>query len=194
MTAFKRKVLYLGGFDPRGARFYHDLLAQQVATHNAQCAAPESLILSERRRLGGNSAWSLHDASGGMACEFEFLAWDDLVRRHWITNPLSLLGHTACAYFHMLRHLDKPLHAQVPKGSRHALYASGIGFLALPVVIGLVVWALARLWLGNGLALPLAGALGLGLTLAILQRQHSLWILRFIIFNDALARQISHPF
>ena len=30
MPAFKRKIFYLSGFDPRGARFYHQLFAEQA--------------------------------------------------------------------------------------------------------------------------------------------------------------------
>jgi hypothetical protein len=30
MEKFKRKVFYLGGFDPRGVRFYHQLYREQA--------------------------------------------------------------------------------------------------------------------------------------------------------------------
>ena len=55
MAPFKRKVLHLGGFDPRGARFYHQLLGEQVDRANAIAAAdgdPLRLDLSTRRRIG----------------------------------------------------------------------------------------------------------------------------------------------
>ena len=35
MQKFKRKVFYLGGFDPRGVRFYHQLYRDQAARYTA---------------------------------------------------------------------------------------------------------------------------------------------------------------
>jgi len=44
--AFKRKIFYLPGYDPRGARYYHALLAEEA----------EGLRLSRRGWAGGNVA------------------------------------------------------------------------------------------------------------------------------------------
>ena len=30
MSGYKRKIFYLSGFDPRGARFYHQMFGEQA--------------------------------------------------------------------------------------------------------------------------------------------------------------------
>lgn len=193
MSSFKRKLVYLGGFDPRGARYYHQLLAEQVAAHNASCASQDRLTLTDRRRAGPNNRWDLADAGGRMHTEFEFLVWDDLVRAHWPNNPLAILAQTFAAYRHTLAHKDPAIEALAPGGSRFTLYAPGISLIALPLLFAAVFWGVAQVWLGGWLALGLAVAGGLGLSLAIFHRMNSLWILRFVIFNDRLARQKVGP-
>jgi hypothetical protein len=169
------------------------LLAEQVAAHNAACAAPDRLTLTERRREGKNAAWALSDQAGSLTTEFEYLVWDDLVRQHWISNPLAMLASAVEAYHYILRHRDRPLERMVPGGSRFTLYAPGLALILLPLLFALIGWGVLRLWLGDGAALALALAAGTGLSLFILKRMHSLWILRFVIFNDLLARRRVAP-
>jgi hypothetical protein len=192
VTTFKRKVFYLGGFDPRGARFYHNLLAEQVAAHNG--ASPETpLTVSGRSRHGQNVSWSAADGAGTVETRFEFLVWDDLVRRHWVKQPLSLLWQDIRTNWNMLRRLDRRLAMQWPPGSRFTLFYPGLTFIGVPMLLMLLGWAGLRLWLP---ALPAAGlsvAAGLGLAVFLLRKKHSIWLLRFVIFNDLLARRRTVP-
>ena len=47
LEKFKRKVFYLGGFDPRGVRFYHQLYREQAARYAALTS--EAIEISGRQ-------------------------------------------------------------------------------------------------------------------------------------------------
>ena len=97
MSSFKRKVLHLGGFDPRGARFYHQLLGEQIDTANRIAqdrGEPLRLELSQRRRIARDSGWDVTRSDGACHAEIQFLTWDDVVRLHWVKGALPLLRHT----------------------------------------------------------------------------------------------------
>ncbi len=181
---FKRKIFYLGGFDPRGGRFYHALLAEQVAR------AP-ALSLSEPRRAGKDMAWTV--AGDGVEAQFHFLAWDDLVRRHWVKAPPALLAATVRAYWGFVTQAQWHRTAKVPGGSKFTLFYPGATLIGVPLLLAMLVGGLLR-WLVPGW-LALAGALvaGFGLGWWLLVRIHSLWLLRFIIFNDRFARRATGP-
>ncbi len=151
------------------------------------------LVLGERRRAGKNGAWSLDAADGTLSGEHEFLMWDDLVRKHWLGNPWALLRHGVSAYGRIFAWLDKELQTKVPRGSLITLYYPGATFILLPLLLGLLGWFVARNRLGGWLALPLAAGLGAGVAWYLLHKIHSLWLLRFVIFNDQLARREVDP-
>jgi hypothetical protein len=192
MQPFKRKIFYLGGYDPRGSRYYHDLLAQQVAAHNAAGAAPEGLLhLSARRRIGRNMGWDINTPQ--LYAQTEFLVWDDLVRGDWSRSPIRLAGQAIGAYRHMLRGLDWDLAARTPRGSRIAVFFPGVAYLLLPVLLPLILCGLLALALPWWAALVGGLALGWGITFAALRWISALWLLRFVVFNDALAREMVSP-
>ncbi|HEX7872980.1 MAG TPA: hypothetical protein VF475_08725 [Sphingobium sp.] len=181
---FKRKVLYLGGFDPRGARFYHGLCAEQVGKLEGDDAAN----VSQRHRDNGNVRWTVEARDGSYATTHEFLVWDDLVRQHWIKEPFRLLSHGLRAYGHFVRQIDWKTARIVPRGSKVTLFYPGASMLLVPLLIMAVLGSLLSMLLPVWAAMPLAFAAGIAATPTILRRIHSLWLLRFIIFNDLLAR------
>lgn len=185
---FKRKVFYIGGFDPRGARFYHGLLAQQIDAHNTRDGAGNPLALSARTAAGhGDTAWTVTDAAATMTGAFHFLAWDDIVRRAWIRGGPRLLLAAARAYARLLWQTDLSCLRRVPRGSRVALFLPALALLVLPLLAGLGAALAASLlglaWLAPLVALPLAAILALLLG----RRGHVGWLAQFIVFNDALA-------
>ncbi|HEX7858301.1 MAG TPA: hypothetical protein VF503_31855 [Sphingobium sp.] len=184
MGTFKRKVLYLGGFDPRGARFYHQLCAEQVAKLEGDDVA----TTSDPRRKGGNVHWTVEGQDGSFSTTHEFLVWDDLVRRHWIKGPFRLLSHGLRAYAYFVTQIDWKTARIVPRGSKFTLFYPGASMLLAPLLVMLVVGLLLGLLLPVWASIPLALAAGIAATPTILRKVHSLWLLRFIIFNDLLAR------
>jgi hypothetical protein len=80
----KRCVLYLSGFDPKGAGHYHGLYRREGAEHSAQQGW--QLAVGPRERGDAlRSSWSveatLEDET--VHTEYVFLQWDDIVRAHW---------------------------------------------------------------------------------------------------------------
>ena len=199
---FKRKVFYLGGFDPRGGRFYHQLLTEQLAAHNTEVPSGESrLTLGPRRREGANMGWTVTDDAGAVRTDFTFLAWDDIVRKGWIRGGLPLARAMIGTYRRFVR-FGEWHRIKVPTGSKITLAYPGLALLVMPLVIGLVLWAVAAAVLGFGLAVPgravaallvPAFAAGFAIGIPLARRIHALWLLRFIVFNDQLARGRHDP-
>lgn len=89
----KRHVFYISGFDPRGAAHYHRLYKEQgqkqTAINNLR------LDISHRRRVNKYiHAWNIkaeNSTSGKVNTTMEFLAWDDIIRKHWFSNLRELL-------------------------------------------------------------------------------------------------------
>jgi len=185
---FRRKLFYLAGFDPRGGRYYHQLLAEEIARANAQGAR---LALSGRRRVGENLGWTVTgDAGDGREVHSEHicLLWDDIVRANWPKGPLAVLWRTARAYQGFVGRFDWALVRRTPRGSRFTLFYPGVTLFALPLLLFMLIWGLAGLVLPGRVALAGALVAGVLASVVILRRIHSLWLLRFIIFNDTLAR------
>lgn len=195
MPIFKRKVLYLGGFDPRGARFYHWLAAEQVAGGRAG-----GMTMGPRRRIKateaghGNVGWRTEADDGSFVTDTEFLVWDDVVRQHWIKGGWPLLASGARAYVNFVRQIDWATSRPIPFSSKFTLFYPGGTMALVPLLIalllGTLLWALL---LPAWAAYPLALAAGIAATPYILRRIHSLWLMRFIIFNDLLARDACGP-
>ncbi|HEX7819482.1 MAG TPA: hypothetical protein VF463_02560 [Sphingobium sp.] len=187
MQMFKRKVLYLGGFDPRGARFYHALCAEQVK----RLDNPPSV--STRRRIDGDVRWEVTAHDGSFQTSHEFLVWDDLVRRHWVKGPKALIVNTLRAYANFSRLIDWRAARVVPRGSKITLFYPGASMFLLPILVTLLLGALLAIVLPVVIALPVAMAIAIALTPPVMQRLHSKWLLRFIIFNDLVAREATDP-
>jgi hypothetical protein len=183
MAQFKRKLFYFGGFDPRGARHYHGILAQEIARQNAMTLGP-------RRGQGDDAAWVI--STPDCACEEVFLQWDDIVRAHWVRSPLMVWARAMVAYWGFIARLDWRIGRHFARGSLLAFYFPGVAMIALVPMAG--VLAAAVLADIAGLAVWLAGVVGLGvvvmlvLGLLALWRLHGFWLLRFAIFNDAYLR------
>ncbi len=201
MSPFKRKVLHLGGFDPRGARFYHQLLGEQVERANAIATArndPLQLELTPRRRAGHDAAWDVLRSDFACHTEFQFLAWDDVVRMHWPKGAVPLVTKMLAAYWRYATQGRWSETSSVPRGSKIALIFPGmmVARMALEITglawlgLGLLFYLLHWQW---PLALIPAAAVGIVVGLALVERSHSLWLLRFILFNDMLARERTDP-
>ena len=189
---FRRKIFYLAGFDPRGARLYHAMLEEEAARANGSGAA---ITVTPRRRSGGDAVCEVISDSPEGAChtEYVFLAWDDIVRRNWPSRPLAVLRQATRAYAGFTLRFNWPLARRAPVGSRKTLFYPGINLLAMPPLTCLVVFMIARLILWHQpwwLALLIALAVTVAGAVVRLRALPSMWLLRFVIFNDSLAR---HP-
>ena len=94
-TVKKRKVLYLSGFDPRGASHYYSLYKEEAA--KAEAVTGDHYTLSPRKRNGRIFAsWTIQ--SDTTQCDYEFLGWDDIVRNCWPKTLFEILAHAARLY------------------------------------------------------------------------------------------------
>lgn len=87
----RRCVLYVSGFDPKGASHYHAMLGTEGQQQSQQDGW--SLELGPRKRqANGNWAWPLESSVDGQAVHthYEFLGWDDIVRAHWTRSMPKL--------------------------------------------------------------------------------------------------------
>jgi hypothetical protein len=76
----RRHVFYLSGFDPRGARHYHQLYKSESAKQASVNGL--DLAVGARRKVAPHiHGWRIDGA--GVHTEIEFLAWDDVIRAHW---------------------------------------------------------------------------------------------------------------
>lgn len=81
----------MSGFDPRGVAAYHRLFSDE--------SAKQALLMGWRIRVGPrkrmsvlSSEWKVerHNGDSLTTTTFEFLHWDDIVRRHWHEGFLRL--------------------------------------------------------------------------------------------------------
>ena len=184
MGGFKRKIFYLSGFDPRGARFYHQLHAEQAALY-AQRSDREIVVGDRKRSADGNNGWTIEDRTAGAGGELLFLGWDDVIRRYWIRNPARLLWGALASTLAFTLAMDWRHGRTFPKGSLIAFYYPALSTVILPILLVAALWLLAG---------PLVGIVaGLGLTALVVRSVKSLWMLRFIIFNDRLSSDNPDP-
>lgn len=180
----KRLVFYFSGFDPRGPAHYHQLYEaeskRQVPLNGLE------LTVSNRRRAGKlSSAWTISSANGGTRTDYEFLRWDDIVRRHWPRNEWELLLSALSVYriFLGANLIGKLLRIAWPSALTVSYpflafvgVLAGGGALAIAALILPQVFQLAW-WSG-----ALAAALILGGSLALSRwldaRFRSYWLLR----------------
>lgn len=100
----RRRVHYLPGFDPRGARFYHQLYAREAALQSALNRLHPTV--GPRLKLTPHfSSWSVHSSSplGEVSTDYQFMGWDDIVRHHWPSNTAPLLAQCLPMYSDYLR-------------------------------------------------------------------------------------------
>lgn len=193
----RRLVVFVGGFDPRGARHYHQLMRRE--------AAKQSLVADASYEVGSRSRWTPGIAAGlqhstwtisadhGADSDYLFLDWSDLVRRHWPQHTWQVVGQAWRTYMSVfkVRTTLPPVHKETP----YVLWT-----LAYPLVYMLLclLMALAVLLMGSavlsGMQGWLLGSLAAGLVLLagykLDQVLHVSWLLRILNFGCVVGQ---HP-
>jgi hypothetical protein len=182
VTVFKRKIFYVGGFDPRGVRFYYHLLKDEVARYAARTG--EAATVTRRRQVSPiRSDWTVENRGQGVHTDYSFLRWEDIVNAAWIRNPLSLARASVATYLGHLRHLDLPGSRKLGKGPLITLFYPPLLTLLVPLLLALPVFTLLLVWAPWLLALLLGLAVGIAGSVPILKSIHAPWLLRFFAFN-----------
>ncbi|MEC3912485.1 hypothetical protein U5A82_18995 [Sphingobium sp. CR2-8] len=191
MEKFKRKVFYLGGFDPRGVRFYHQLYRDQAARHGALTGEPIAVSGRQAGPAGAvvSAIWHVDNPVAGVETDYEYLRWEDVIGKVWIRNPLALALRSARAYAGHARHMDFWRMRRLRKGPVITILYPPLFAVLIPLLLALVPALLLSL------ILPFwAGALA-GIVLSALLSGRILaklvvpWLLRFMTYHGALAAQ-----
>ena len=87
----QRRVFYISGFDPRGVGAYHRLYADEAAKQ-ARLMGWDLRVGPRKRTSTLSSEWIVEkrDGESTTTTTFEFLHWDEIVRRHWPEGFLRL--------------------------------------------------------------------------------------------------------
>jgi hypothetical protein len=90
----RRRVLYVHGFDPRGPAPYHRMFVEQAALQAPVSGA--ALAAGPRRRGREADVWDVEAGfeDGSVSTTWEFLRWDQVVRRLWIKPGPRMLAET----------------------------------------------------------------------------------------------------
>jgi len=86
-----RHVFYVSGFDPRGAAFYHRTFKEESAKQT-KINGIEINVQPRKKHSDFSQAWKIAAKDQGQQVEtqYEFLRWDDIVRKHWVKSLLSI--------------------------------------------------------------------------------------------------------
>ncbi|MEM8698745.1 MAG: hypothetical protein AAGF44_06210, partial [Pseudomonadota bacterium] len=153
----RRKVFYVSGFDPLGPRRYRELHRAEGRLQ-AEISGYEFRLEGQPRQSGGAFRWTtwLDIGTGETQADFEFLAWDDIVR-HSIRPSLGyvygLMVRTFWVYLSsgairaMLRLRSGPLIAGLVPAAVMVFYAiyallAGVAAGHLAGALGAPLWAL----------------------------------------------------
>jgi hypothetical protein len=192
MAGLKRKVFYLPGFDPRGARFYYNTYKEQAARYGA--LSGHAIAVSPRLRSDRPQVrWTVDNPAEGVHTDYAFLNWDDIIRRVWVTNPVSLFTRSARTYWNYARRLDWPRLWAMPHGPLITLFYPPLSTLLFPLLLWLLAFAIGAAFLPAGTAALAALLPALGLGGYLIHRIKSFWLLRFFIFNNDHTHGRSDP-
>ena len=192
MAGFKRKVFYVGGFDPRGVRFYHSLADEQVKRWAALTGEPATV--STRHTVSDTRVdWTVANPAQDGLTEYSFLRWDDIVRDAWIRNPFALAARAFRAYRDNIRFLDFATGKKLGKGPLITLFYPAVFTLAFPLIAALPIALIAAIWLPWWAAMLIGLVLGIAIARPLLVKMHAPWLLRFFVFNSELGGGEADP-
>lgn len=185
--AFNRRVFYLGGFDPRGVRFYHHMALEQIAAHAAKTG--EDITVSGRTRAPRMTVdWTVTNASAGVATRCTFLRWDDFVARAWIRKPLALAAAMIGAYWGFIWHVRWLACWRLCKGPVITLAYPLAFTIALPLAVAVPLALLLGLVMPGWAAFAAALVAGIAFARPRLIRMHTYWLVRLFISSHRIAR------
>jgi len=186
LEKFKRKVFYLGGFDPRGVRFYHQLYREQAERH-AALTGDDIQVSARRAGPVASAIWTVDNEAAGVETDYEYLRWEDLIGKVWIRNPIDLALRAARAYAGHARFMQFGRMRRLRQGPVITILYPPLLALLIPLLLALVPALLLSLvlpfWVG-----ALAGiAISAALSAKLLNKLVVPWLLRFMTYHHALA-------
>jgi hypothetical protein len=155
----RRRVLFFGGFDPKGASWYHALYARHAGLQSAVNGL-DIRVAPRRRDADGRQQWEVESLdAAGKHCHstIEVIGWDGIVRAHWPRSTVTVLWQSLRAYAGMIRHGPGAM-LKVGRIAPRTLFAlaypllffvGGSAFvLAAAVLLGWILALAAGQWVG----------------------------------------------
>lgn len=139
VSATRRRVLFVHGYDPRGPGPYHAMMAEE--------ARPEHLSVGAR--TGARWTLTVDWPTGRSESRFDVLRWDDLVREFWVRGGEA----RGLSWRYLRAYLRSGMVAEAARSNRPLFVA-----LVLPSLVG-PLFAGSLLVVTAGLMALAAGAL-----------------------------------
>jgi len=159
---FNKRIYYISGFDPRGARFYHRLFREEAKKSTTLSGAE---IDTGRRKVLDKliTQWQVDSVWDGKSyiTDYRFMTWDDVMKRYWISNVWILILKSIPMFFN---HIKIRLFPKFKKAGRGPYFCSiyplvfGSLSLLISALVGsliyiLVFWVFSQVWLATFLSL-----------------------------------------
>jgi hypothetical protein len=194
-TVRQRRVYYVCGIDPRGARFYHAMWREEAAKQKA--VDGREYVVGDADEEGPlTTAWTVRARVDGQetVSRHVYLRWDDLMRAYWPSRSSTLLRLPGI----YARHLRSGLLARTWRHGRGffwAYFLTPVIYLLLTLLlVGGGAWAAATLAAASGadgrtawLAAAAAAALLLWLCVANADHIRLFWLCRTQVFMEQWA-------
>lgn len=189
----KRRVFYISGFDPRGVAAYHRMFCEESQKQSAWSGKSVSVGRFEHCSPLA-SEWQVKRATneGIVDTTFEFMKWDDIVRRYWRAGWVRLYRLTLNTYWHgivttgLLAKIFQIAKWPFLTGLVPALILFGVPLLALLAGIAGFAWGQGSTAHGDRILPVLCGTAGFTAVIALglwLERKLRLgWLLRTYAF------------
>lgn len=192
----RRLVVFVGGFDPRGARHYHQLMRRE-ALKQSQVTNIDYQVGPRSRWEPGvvadldHSVWAV-SAANVKASDYLFVEWSDLVRRHWPQHTWQVVREAWATYLAVakVRATLSPLHRQTPYVLWTLAYPLMYMFLCVLLALGVVCGVMAWWPRASGIFAGIfSGSLVLLGGYKLDKLLHVSWLLRILNFARQFAQQ-----
>lgn len=192
----RRQVFYISGFDPKGASYYHALYKNEALKLTGAAGFRIEEVGPRVRLAGGNSSWrvSATDQGNTVNTDYEFMAWDHVVRRHWPRSNMMLWMQIVSTTWFNVRHGSLWAMYKLSWPPAVALFAPFLLLVAafsgvlLLVLDGIALALLAKPW-WMGLLVSLGGSLAWLVICRALEIKYSMyWMMRSYAFTAKQAR------
>ena len=99
-----KRIYYISGFDPRGARFYHQLFKEE--SKKSELLSGASISTTRRKVVDQHvTNWQIDSIWNGVSykIDYRFMNWDDVIKHYWLSNVWLLIFKSIPMYFNHLK-------------------------------------------------------------------------------------------
>ena len=186
MTIRKRRLFYLHGFDPRGARHYLSLYRDQAEKQQHAEDVHYRIETEEAVRSRLNIRFTENDQT--TETTYQFLSWDDMVSEYMKTPLAGVLADTIKA---IPWYWQDGFRLRCRKASKGMYVSLWLGYLSLlvPVAATALALLLTLIQVMSPLSLVLALTAISLIYIRLNRRYNLLWLLRSFNFNYKIGNE-----